>query len=185
MAKKSSERVMRQRRRDYDRISFTVPKDIRHLIRVQALRDGLSAAETIRRAILARCGLESMPDTAAAAYQAIRDAETKTEAERAISRLQFACPVFLAQDQNDKDRTETATVCLGYEQRNAKSNYVFSLLSMLDAVEDMPDPPPGNEWQDPTSIKIPQGAISALRRLLSNIEIVSDDAEELTDSDTE
>ena len=88
MAKKSSERVMNIRKQSYDLISFVMKKDARHLIRAQALREGVTSSEAMRRAILARCGLDTMPDTTTPQYQAIKDAEIKPEAEEAIAQLQ-------------------------------------------------------------------------------------------------
>lgn len=172
MAKKESERVMEQRKRACDRVSFVVEKDLKYLIRAQALREGVSSAEVMRRAILARCGLESVPDTTSAEYKAIRNATTRADAEKAITRLQFDDRIFLERER-EKEKVEKAKISLGYEGRNAKINYIIGLLALLDGLEDIPEPPAGNEWQPPANIEIAEGAIPVLRRLLSNIEIIS------------
>ena len=183
MAKKESKRVMEQRKRACDRVSFVVEKDLKYLIRAQALREGISSAEVMRRAILARCGLESVPDTTSADYKPIRDAATRADAEKAITRLQFDDRIFLEREKG-KEQVEKAKVSLGYEGRNAKINYIIGLLSLLDGLEDIPEPPAGNEWHAPVNIEIAEGAIPVLRRLLSNIEIISRydyDDDELSD----
>ena len=172
MAKKESERVMEQRKRACDRVSFVVEKDLKYLIRAQALREGVSSAEMMRRAILARCGLESVPDTTSADYTSIRAATTRADAGKALARLQFDDRIFLERDPG-KEKVEKAKISLGYEGRNARINYIIGLLALLNGLQDMPEPPAGNEWQPPANIEIAEGAIPVLRRLLSNIEIIS------------
>jgi hypothetical protein len=88
MAKKESKRVMEQRKRACDRVSFVVEKDLKYLIRAQAMREGVSSAEMMRRAILARCGLDSAPNTTSADYNSIRTATTRADAEKALARVE-------------------------------------------------------------------------------------------------
>jgi len=89
MAKMTSRRVMDQRRKNSALINITVPKEARHLIRAQALREGVSYAEMIRRAILARCGLESWPDFSDRNYLFVVYADDKESADEAIEGLQM------------------------------------------------------------------------------------------------
>lgn len=174
MAKKESERVMQQRRRDYDRVSFVIEKDMKYLIRAQALREGISSAEVMRRAILARCGLESMPETSSANYKTIIDADTKADAAKAITRLQTAeAERYDAADESENEITVSAAVMLA--GRDEKTRYIVSMLDILDAIEDTPEPAPCKEWQNPEPIKMRKGTLEIVRRLLSNIEIISDD----------
>ena len=172
MAKKASERVMRQRRQNNDRVSFVIDKEAKYLLHAQALKEGISTAEMIRRAILARCGLENWPNTSSAAYKPIRTAATKADAEKALARLQFDDRIFLEREQG-KEKVEKAKISLGYDGRNAKINYIIGLLALLDGLEDLPEPHAGNEWQAPANIEFSEGALPVLRRLLSNIEVIS------------
>lgn len=176
MAKKESKRVMEQRKRACDRVSFVIEKDMKYLIRAQALREGVSSAEVMRRAILARCGLESVPDTTSADYKTIRDAVTRADAEKAITRLQISeADRYDAKDESEKEITVPAAVMLA--GRDEKIRYIVSMLDILDAIEDTPEPAPRKEWQNPAPIKIRKGTLEIVRRLLSNIETVSEDDE--------
>jgi len=178
MAKKESKRVMEQRKRDYDRISFTIPKEARHLLRVQALREGVSSAEMIRRAILARCGLESWPDFSMPHYHTLTAAENKEDAERAINGLQLDEYVHHHQNTTAPDDLYM-TIMLS--SQGMKDEYIKALLDLLDALEDI-DAPWAAGWTPPTQIKITQAALSIVRRLLSNIDVVSPyDGEDETD----
>lgn len=61
MAKKESERIISWRRDNVDRISVLVPKGGKHLFRILAQREGVNSTEMIRKAVLARAGLNMMP----------------------------------------------------------------------------------------------------------------------------
>lgn len=169
MATKESRRVMSTRKLTSDRISFVVPKGLRHLVRCQALREGVSAAEMMRQAILARCGLVNMPDITGPDFEQVKAASTRGEAEQAIARLQYADPVFLESNPK-KEKTTKCKLSVGYSGRNARINYTIALLALLDALESVKkDPGPGNDWHDALDLKVAEGAVPALRRLLSNI----------------
>jgi hypothetical protein len=198
MATKESKRVMAQRRRDYDRISFVVDKEAKHLIRAQALREGVSSAEMIRRAILARCGLEHAPDYSSKKYKAIVSASDKESAISAIEGLQL--DEYMKQHEHDQKqdnnlhpatrltpvlpqdnlrdlRLATRFLTLALASQNMRDEYVKALLDLLDAVEDATAPqivdgmtitPP------PTRINFDEKSLAIVRRLLSNIDVVNE-----------
>lgn len=174
MAKKQSQRVMEQRKRDYDTIGFVIPKGGKHLLRAQALREGVTAAETMRRAILARCGLESMPDFSMPHYHSIVTAATKESAERAINGLQLDEYINRHKESTPDDDVYMAVMLSSQEM---KDQYIKSLLDLLDAVEDTPIPS-GAEWTPPTRIRITRKTKTIVQRLLSNIEEMDDNADE-------
>ena len=62
MATKESKRVMEIKNKNYEQTNFLAPKGIKSLLRAMGRREKCSAAEVIRRAVLARAGLENMPD---------------------------------------------------------------------------------------------------------------------------
>lgn len=86
MATKESKRVIKQRKQNYDRFSVLTEKGGNQILRVLALREGVSIAEMIRRAILARGGLRMLPypDTLAD----LEKVTTKEEAEAALVMIQ-------------------------------------------------------------------------------------------------
>ena len=174
MAKKESKRVMAIRQRDYDRISFTTPKGLRYLVRAQALREEVSSAEMMRRAILARCGLVSIPDFSMPHYQSIVTAYNKESAEQAITGLQLDEHVKHHLDTTPEDDVYMTVMLSGQEM---KDEYIKALLDLLDALEDT-DAPYAAGWTPPTQIKITRETLAIIRRLLSNIEVPTDDSED-------
>ena len=181
MAKKESKRVMEQRKRNCDRISFVVNKDAKYLIRARALREGISSAELIRRAILARCGLENWPEMhewppapGIISYNSMVNCSDKESAARAIEALQ--------QDEfmnaNIKTKHDNDTFYIYMPETSMKDEYLDALSDLIAAVDDAEAP-----WASgkiaPTHIKISKKSLSIVRRLLSNIDEISDD--ELTD----
>lgn len=176
MAKKSSERVMKIRKRDSDRISFLMDKESRFLIRAQAIREGVTSAEVMRRAILARCGLDKMPDTTTQQYQDLKNVELHVEAEQALTRLQ--------DDERDTEKETDQTYLVTLAGRDAQNEYIAGLLELLDKIEDLMPPLRDRGWQGADKIEIDKRKISAIRRLLSNMEEVeSDDADDYDDID--
>lgn len=181
VAKKSSQRVMDIRKRNCDRVSFVIDKDAKHLIRAQALREGVSSAEVMRRAILARCGLEEMPNTADKRYQPIKDAVTKADAEKAITGLQ-ALETEKYENKREWEKELTIPATIMFAGRNEKIRYITSLLELLQMIRTTPTPAPVNEWQAPMQIDIRRDTIPIIRRMLSNVEIPDDD-DEIGDDD--
>lgn len=181
MVKKESKRVMEQRKRNCDRISFVVNKDAKYLIRARALREGVSSAEMMRRAILARCGLENWPEMhewppahGVISYNSMVNCSDKESAARAIEALQ--------QDEfmNANIRTEQDddTFYIYMPETSMKDEYLDALSDLIAAVDDAEEP-----WASgkiaPMHIKISKKSLFIVRRLLSNIDEISDD--ELSD----
>lgn len=176
MAKKRSEKVMEQRKRDYDQLSFVMDKDSRYLIRAQAIREGVTSAEVMRRAILARCGLDKMPDTTTPQYQDIKSVELHEEAQQALTRLQ--------DDERDAEKGTMQTYLVTLAGKVAQNEYIAGLLGLLDEIEDVLPPIRDRGWQGADKIVLDKRKISAIRRLLSNLEEVeSDDADDYDDID--
>ena len=167
MAKKSSIRVMNIRKRDYDRISFVMEKEARYLIRAQALREGVSSSEVMRRAILARCGLNAMPDTTTPQYQAIKDAEIRPEAEEAISQLQEE------ERKTYKDLTDSDYLVM-IADKEERDSYIVGLLDLLNAIEDT-EVPVRKFRHLSDKLLIQKINVLAVRRLLSNMQEVDPD----------
>lgn len=83
---KESERVQLSRKQNFDRISTLIDKGGKHLLHAQAIREGVSVAEMIRRAIYSRAGLRMLPYPDD--LEALSEVTTQEEAEKAILRLQ-------------------------------------------------------------------------------------------------
>lgn len=167
MAKKTSKRVMDVRKRNNDRVSFLIDKEGKYLLHAQAMREGVSVAEMLRRAVLARCGLESMPDFSQPHYQAIVTANSKESAEKAIKGLQL--DEYVQRHQETKPADDVyMTVMLS--SQTMKEEYINALMDLLDAVNDTAAD------GSPTKIK-PNSAdgmsgkeiVSIVQRLISNI----------------
>ena len=86
MATKESKRVEEHRRKYFDRISLLIEKGGNALVNVLAIREGVTKAEVVRRSILARAGLRSMPFPDD--LKALAEVETQEEADYAIMHLQ-------------------------------------------------------------------------------------------------
>jgi hypothetical protein len=164
-----SEKVMAQRKRDYDQISFVMDKDARYLIRAQAIREGVTSAEVIRRAVLARCGLNKMPDTTTQQYQNLQSVELHEEAEQALTRLQ--------DDERDTEKEIFQTYLVTLTGRVAQDEYIDGLLGLLDTIEDTQIPTKERGWQPADKLVIDKRKVSAIRRLLANLEEVESDDE--------
>jgi len=174
MATDRSERVMQQRKRDYDQISFVISKGGKYLARAQALRESVTVAEMIRRAILARCGLESMPDFKMPHYSNIVTAENKESADKAIAGLQLDEYVKNHQRKAPNDDVYMTVMLSSLEMKN---EYIQALLDLLDAIEDT-EAPGAAGWTPPAHIKIKKNSLAAVARLLSNVEPEPDDFDE-------
>lgn len=170
MAKQSSRRVMEQRKRDSDRVSFLIDKEGKYLLHAQARREGVSVAEMIRRAILARCGLEAMPNFSMPHYQAIVTADTRESAARAIEGLQL--------DEYVKHApADDVYMTVMLSSKGMKEEYIKALLDLLDAIEDI-DAPKTAAWTPPTRIKFNKKSLAVVQRLLANIEEMPENDDE-------
>lgn len=183
MPKKSSKRVMVQRKRDCDRISFVVPKDGRHIIRAQALREGITSAEVIRRAVLARCGLVKWPGYSWPHFRDARTCTDKKSADRAITGLQK--DEFIqdnAPDLKDDDgrMSKGAYLTIMLSSQKMQDEYIAALLEILDAVEDAETHVIDGEGE-PSKININKKSIAVVQRLFSNIREVTMDDDDWND----
>lgn len=86
MATEESKRVAAHRKFNCDRITTLIDKGGRWLLRAQAMREGITLAEMIRRAIYARCGLHRLP--AKEDLEELSEVQTQEEADYAIRHLQ-------------------------------------------------------------------------------------------------
>ena len=62
MATEKNRRDMEQRKIHYDQVSFLIPKGGRRLLRAMGVKERCTAADVIRRAVMARAGLERVPN---------------------------------------------------------------------------------------------------------------------------
>lgn len=162
MAKPSSERVMRQRKRDNDRISFVVDKDVKYLYHAQALREGVTMGEMVRRAVLARCGIDSMPDVSSVEYQRIIDAKDQESAKKAIRTLQIQ--EYYAVESSKQHRLNRGVYYTAYMPgEKIKDEAINALYNLLDEVKKAPA-------QHETKIRLHKKEWIALKRLMANIE---------------
>lgn len=159
MAKQNSERVMKQRKRDNDRISFVIDKDAKYLFRAQALREGVTMAEMIRRAVLARCGLKKTPNFATPHYSRIVNANDQESARKAILGLQL--DEYMQSLEHTRPDNILLTVYLAGE--HMRGEYIKALLDLLDAVEDA-------KADEQAPVKMSKKQIEIIRRLLANVE---------------
>ena len=81
-----SKLVQDQRKGTYDRISTLIDKGGKHLLHAQAIREGVSVAEMLRRAVYARTGLRMLPYPDD--LERLAEVRTPEEADAAILRLQ-------------------------------------------------------------------------------------------------
>lgn len=86
MATEKNRRDMEQRKVHYDQVSFLIPKGGRRLLRALGIKERCTAADVIRRAILARAGLERIPKESE--LQKLDAAETPKDAADALKYCQ-------------------------------------------------------------------------------------------------
>lgn len=162
MAKQSSERVMRQRKRDNDRVSILIEKGGKHLLHAEAMREGVTVAEMARRAILTRCGLDSMPDMTSPEYQRIIDAKDQQSAKKAIRTLQI-CEYYAVETNKQKRSNRDVYYTLYMPGEKIKDEAISALYNLIDEVKKTP-------VQKDGQIGLHKKEWIALKRLLANIE---------------
>lgn len=160
MANKESDRVMRKRKVAYDRVSVLTEKDGKYLLHAQALREGVSVAEMIRRAILARCGLRAMPDTGSDLYQRVIESKSADDARTAIRALQFSEFVSPPEKESPAD---SVYYTLYLTSEVMRDEYIKVLLDLLDIVESA-------NLDGEQRIELDKKRMTDIRRLLANIE---------------
>lgn len=86
MATEKNRRDMEQRKIHYDQVSFLIPKGGRRLLRVMGIKERCTAADVIRRAIMARAGLEKIPNESE--LEKLDTVETPKDAASALKYCQ-------------------------------------------------------------------------------------------------
>ena len=168
MATKESKRVQRQRKENFDRVSVLIEKGGKHLLRVLALREGVSIAEMIRRAVLARGGLRMLPYPADLAK--LETVTTQEEAQRAVYQMQnneYVVEVYrhiseaLGGEPAQAEYTTTMTHGDIADFRNA----VQRIEAAIEAAG-----PGDSVFSPPVEVKLYGREIGIMRRMLANIE---------------
>ena len=175
MATKESKRVIKQRKQNYDRFSVLTEKGGNQLLRVLALREGVSIAEMIRRAILARCGLNLWPyDTD------LKDLAKITTQEEARSAV-----YFMQNRENAKEIMRHLVDELGPEPSNAEYTTTMThadIAEFREAVKRInaaieAEHPEDSVFAPSVTVKLKGREIGIMRRMLANIEKVPQDTD--------
>ena len=175
MATKESKRVIKQRKQNYDRFSVLTEKGGNQLLRVLALREGVSIAEMIRRAILARGGLNLWPyDTD---MQELAKITTREEARSAV--------FFMQNRENAKEIMRHLVDELGPEPSNAEyitrmdnadiAEFREAVNKINAAIE--AEGPEDSVFAPSVTVKLYGREIGIMRRMLANIERVPQDTD--------
>lgn len=173
-----SARVMEQRAKNYDRFSCLIDKGGNQLIRVGALREGVSMAELIRRAILAYIGLSGIPS--GADLEALKAATTTDQAREAIKNLQMNeihkhLIDEMDQDPVHPDQFDVISYLLWFDKLEA-SEYIQAIKNVAYSFgKSFETENTGNEYEP---VVISRRDVERLRRLLANIEPDAPDEEE-------
>ena len=181
MATKESNRVQKQRRENYDRVSVLIEKGGKHLLRVLALREGVSIAEMIRRAVLARGGLRMLPYPAD--LKRLETVTTQEEARTAVYRM-----------QNNEEASEIirhVTSALAGEPAQAEYTTELThsdIASFRNAVQRIEaaieaEKPEDSVFAPPVTVKLYGREIGILRRMLANIERIDNATPQAEDGD--
>lgn len=168
MATNESKRVQKQRRENFDRVSVLIEKGGKHLLRVLALREGVSIAEMIRRAVLARGGLRVLPYPAE--LEKLESVTTQEEAQRAVYQM-----------QNNETATEVMrhlSEALGGEPAQAEYTTTMThgdIASFRNAVRRIEAAieaagPGDSVFSPPVEVRLYGLEIGIMRRMLANIE---------------
>lgn len=155
MATEKSKRDLAQRRRDYDQISFLIPKGGRRLLRALGVKERCTAADVIRRAVLSRAGLERVP------------------AEENLVKLDAA--------ETRKEATDALIACQRDEYASARWNFPWTPsqtmtndeIYILEKVI-IPALRQQRPFDPPATIKVSKNLYVAMSRLLSRMEYDDD-----------
>lgn len=155
MATEKSKRDLEQRRRDYEQISFLIPKGGRRLLRALGMKERRPAADVIRSAVLARAGLERVPD------------------ESNLAKLDAA--------ETRKEVTDALIACQRDEYANARWNFPWSPSQAMTNDEIyilekiiIPALRQQRPFALPATIKVSKNLYVAMTRLLSRMEYDDD-----------
>jgi hypothetical protein len=151
MATEKSKRDLEQRKRDYDQISFLIPKGGRRLLRALGIRERCTAADVIRRAVMSRAGLERIPN------------------EKNLEKLDAA--------ESRKEATDALIACQRDEYANARWRFPWSPSQAMTDDEIfilekiiIPALRQQRPFDPPATIKVSKNLYVAMSRLLSRME---------------
>ena len=167
MATRESKRVMQLRERNYKQVNFLAPHGTKLLLQAIARKEKCTSSDVIRRAILARAGLEKMPDDANLAKLAAT--ETSREAADALIDCQTVEYVErqLIRQGRPLPAEKTPVVMLSSKWYKEES------LAALEAVKN--DVERQNTMQKPRTFEITRRNYDALCRLLANAVVIDCD----------
>lgn len=171
MATKESKRVMKLREKSYTQVNFLAPHGTKILLRAMAQKEKCTASDVIRRAILARAGLEEMPDAVNLAK--LLSSETSHEAAdalidcQAVEHVKRQSPAQIQVIKQTKPEEKATVVMLS--SKWYKDESLAALRNVQKAVTQQ------NTMQKPRPFTLSRRDYIALCRLLSNADIVDND----------
>lgn len=167
MATRESKRVVALRKKNYDQVSFLIPKGGRRLLRAMGIKERCTAADVIRRAILARAGLESVPEEINLAK--LDAAETNREAADALIDCQTAEYVTRELKRQGRPVPPDDVPVVMLSSKWYKDESTAALLAVHKAVQEQ------SAMKKPRPIEISRRDYNALQRLFSNLVVRDDD----------
>lgn len=157
MATEESKRKLKQRKTNYDQVSFLIPKGGRRLLRVMGIKERCTAADVIRRAILSRAGLERVPDEEH--LEMLDEVGTRKEAIFAL----IACQ----RDEYAKSRWSNFPWVPPQTLTNDEI-YIMEKIIIPELKQQKP-------FEHPMTIKVTKNLYIAMCRLLARMDIEGDD----------
>lgn len=159
MPNDKSKKVMSRRKINYDRFSALIDKGGNKLLRVLAIREGVSIAEYIRRAVLARGGLHMVPYPDK--LQELDNVTTQEEARKAVRMLQY-------DEMAGETRRMVLQLLEGERKRpfvwNADKEDIAEIRYVFNEINQAIDSADGEP------VKFSERQIGSLQRMLANIE---------------
>jgi len=167
MATKESKRVMELRAKNYKQINFLAPHGMRMLLYAMAQKEKCTASDVIRRAILARAGLERMPDDA----NLVKLYATETSREAAGALIDCQAAEYVEDEMIRQGRPLPAqnTPVVMVSSKWYKAESTAALQAAQQEINRQ------NITQKPRRIELSQRDYNALYRLLSNAVVIDDD----------
>ena len=165
MATKESLRVAAHRDKYCDRLSLTMERGGKELVRVLTLRDDCTITEEFRRAILNRAGLRVMPYPDQ--LEQLKEVEMPKEAHAAIMRLQDAETASTSR-QHIVDSLAAEPSTREYKAILRDSDTV-DLYAAITQIKMALDSAMIIDHRQPVSFELSGRGLCALRRLLANV----------------
>ena len=155
MATEKNRRDMEQRKIHYDQVSFLFPKGGRRLLRALGIKERCTAADVIRRAILARAGLEKVPNETE--LQKLDEVQTPREAADVLKYCQTV---------------EIGNKKIGmpwYPAQSMTNDEIYIMEKIIIPALKQQKP-----FELPATIKVTKNLYVAMSRLLSRMEVDDD-----------